>query len=78
MTDANDAAVLLARKKRTRSGHRASTIHLVNRATIAMETENTDELSLIKQMLVEKVETLKLLDGEMAELVPDQELEEEI
>ena len=45
-----------------------------------MEAENVDadQLSLIKQMLVEKVETLKVLDGEMAELVPDEELEEEI
>ena len=29
-------------------------------------------------MLIEKVETLKVLDGEMAELVPEEELEEEI
>lgn len=32
---------------------------------------------LIKQMLVE-METLKVLDGELAEIVPDDELEEEI
>ena len=80
MTDATAAAALLARKKKTRSGHRASTTRLVNQAATAMGAEDvdTDELSLIKQMLVEKMETLKVLDGELAELVPDEELEEEI
>ena len=77
MTDETAAAALLARKK-TRSGHRASTTRFVNQAATAMEAEDvdTDQLSLIRQMLVEKVETLKVLDGEMSELVPDEELEE--
>ena len=39
---------------------------------------DTDQLSLIKQMLVEKVETLRVLDGEMADIVPEDELEAEI
>ena len=30
------------------------------------------------QMLAEKMETLKVLDGELADLVPDGELKEEI
>ena len=42
------------------------------------ESVDADQLSLVKQMLVEKTETLKVLDDEMAELVPDEELEEEI
>ena len=80
MTDATAAATLLARKKKTRSGHRASITRLVNQAATAMEAEDidTDQLLLTRQMLVEKVETLKVLDGEMAELVPEEELEEEI
>jgi len=80
MTDATAAATLLARKKKTRSGHRASTTRLVNQAATAIEAEDidTDQLLLTRQMLVEKVETLKVLDGEMAELVPEEELEEEI
>ena len=79
MTYTTAAAALLARKKETRSGHRASTARLVNQAEIAIGAEDvdTDQLSLIEQMLVEKMETLKVLDGESAELVPD-ELEEEI
>ena len=80
MTDTPDPAALLARKKRTCSGHRASTTRLVDRATTTMEARevDTEQLSLIKQMLIEKAETLKVLDSEMAELVPDEELEEEI
>ena len=80
MTDATAAAALLARKKRTRSGHRASTTRLVNQAMNATAAEDfdTDQLSLIRQMLVEKMETLKVINGEMAELVPDDELEEGI
>ena len=67
MTDTTAAAAMLARKK-TRSGHRASTTRLVNQAATAMGAEDvdTDQLSLIKQMLFEKVENLKVLDGELA------------
>ena len=43
-----------------------------------MGADDTEELSLVKQMLVEKIETLKELDAKMADLVPDDELEEEI
>lgn len=79
MTDA-EAAALLSRKKRTRSGHRGSTTRLLNQATTAMGADDldTEQLALIKQMLAEKIETLKSLDGQMAELVPEEELEEEI
>ena len=41
------------------------------------EDIDTEQLSLIKQMLVEKIGTLKGLDSEMAELVPGVELEDE-
>ena len=79
MTD-KAAAALLTRKKRTRSGHRASTSRFVNQATTALEESDvdTDQLSLTNRMLVEKIETLKALDSEFADLVPDDELEEEI
>ena len=67
------AAALLARKKRTLSGHRASTSRFVNQATTALgEDVDTDQLSLINRMLVE---TLRVLDSELADLVPDDELE---
>ena len=59
MADEAVAAALLARKRKTRAGHRASATHLVNQATTVMGEEevDTDQLSLIKQMLIEKVKT---------------------
>ena len=71
---------LLARKKRSRAGHRASATRLLDQATTALGADplDTDQLSLLKRMLDEKRETLKELDSEMADLVPDDELENEI
>ena len=53
---------------------------LVNQATTIMggKEVDTDQLSFIKQMFIEKVETERILDGEMADIVPDDELEAEI
>ena len=80
MTDTAAAAARLKRKKNARGGHRASTTRLVNEATTALEADHIDmdQLALSKQMLSQKVETLKALDSEMLELVPDEELEDEI
>ena len=78
MTDPLDPAVVLARKRKARSGHRGYTTRLLNQATTAIGADDSEELSLVKQMLVEKIETLKELDAKMADLVPDDELEEEI
>ena len=80
MADEATAAALLARKRKVRAGHRASITRFINQATTAMGADevDTDQLSLIKQMLVEKVETLRVLDGEMADIVPENELEAEI
>ncbi len=39
---------------------------------------DVDRLSHIKRMLDEKVGILKVLDGELVEIVPEDELEEEI
>ena len=71
---------LLARKKRCCAGHRASATRLLDQATTALGADplDTDQLFLLKRMLNEKRETLKELDSEMADLVPDEELENEI
>ena len=76
----DEAAAILARKKRSRSGHKASTIRLLNLATTALREEviDTDELALLNQRIADKAEILKALDNELANLVPDEELEEEI
>ena len=75
-----EAATLLARKKKIRSGHKSSTTRLMTRATTALEAEvvDVDELSFLQQRITEKRELLKTLDSELAELVPDEGLEEEI
>ena len=71
---------ILARKKRSRSGHKASTTRLLNLATTALREEvvDTDELALLNQRITDKAEILKALDNELVNLVPDEELEEEI
>ena len=70
----------LNRKKRSRVGHRASATRLINQATPLMEAAevDTDQLQLTKQLLLEKVKLLKTLDEEIAELVPEDQLEDEI
>ena len=74
------ARATLNRKKRSRTGHRASATRLINQAaaTLGAEDVDLDELRLTKQLLLEKTKTLKSLDEEIAELVLDDELEEEI
>ena len=71
---------LLARKRRARSGHRGTVTRLVNSVSAAVREDvvDVDQLSLNKRMLTEKMDALNGLDTELADLVPDEELEEEI
>ena len=71
---------LLARKQRVCSGHRSTITRLVNSVSAAVREDvvDVDQLLLNKQMLEEKLDVLKMLDNELADLVPDKELEEEI
>ena len=57
MSEDTDAATRLARKKRSRTGHRGSTTRLINQArdVLAAEEPDMDRLSLIKQLLTEKL-----------------------
>ena len=74
------AGALLTRKRRARSGHRGTATRLVKslHSWRRMCSTCIDQLSLSKQMLLEKIETLKVLNEKMAGLVPDEELEDEI
>ena len=76
----DDAAAILARKNRSRGGHKASTTRLLNLATTALREEviDTDELALLNQSITNKALILKALDNELVNLVPDKELQEEI
>ncbi len=73
MTDAE----VSTRKKRIRAGHKASATRTLGQLAVALgETPpNPDRLSLLKQTLEQKLETLKGLD---TELTPKETLDDEI
>ena len=73
-------AEALPRKRRIRTGHRASATRILGQAatTLAEMPLDPDRLSLLRLTLDEKLETLKSLDVEIIELIPEEALEEEI
>ena len=70
----------VARKKRIRGGHKALATRMLSQIDALLEQESPDlsKLSQLKLSLHEKLETLKLLDGEMLDLVEEEELTSEI
>ena len=70
----------LAKKKRIRAGHRASTTRALTKVNDALAAETADEakLSQLKLTLEEKLGTLKLLDSEIVELTEEDSLTTEI
>ncbi len=70
----------VSKKKRIRAGHRASATRTVRQVEelITGGAPDTSRLSLMRLALKEKLETLKALDSEVAELVDDDALAEEI
>ena len=71
----------LAKKKRIRAGHRASatrTLTKLNDALAAETAPDEAKLSQLKLTLEEKLGTLKLLDGEIVELIDEDALATEI
>lgn len=68
------------KKKRIRAGHRSSTTRLLSEVDTAIGASplEDDKLSQLKLCLDEKLQTLKQLDAEIVELVPEEELEAEI
>ena len=76
MTDAEAAT----RKKRARAGHRGTVTRLCNEtiAEVHKDPIDTDQLLINKRLLNEKLEVLRVLDGELADMLPEDDLEEEI
>jgi len=74
------SAEVLAKKKRIRAGHRASATRMITQTEtlLSEETPNVVKLSQSKLSLQEKLETIKVLDGEMLELMEDEDLAEEV
>ena len=70
----------LAKKKRIRAGHRASTTRTLTKVNDVLAADAADEarLSQLKLTLEEKLGTLKLLDSEIVELTEEDALTTEI
>ena len=70
----------VAQKKRIRGGHKASAMRILSQIDVLLKQESPDlsKLSQLKLSIHEKLETLKLLDGEMLDLVEEEELTSEI
>ena len=70
----------LGKKKRIRAGHRASATRTLTKVADALAAETAEEakLSQLKLTLEEKLGTLKLLDGEIVELIEEEALATEI
>ena len=74
---------ILSRKKRVRGGHRGSTKRTITELYEAIESTDEGEaiitkLRQCKLALEEKLETVKQIDDQILELVPDEELDSEI
>ena len=70
----------ITRKKRIRAGHRASATRTMGQvdAAVGASPVDPDILTLLKLTLTEKLETLKKFDSEIIELIPEDDLEDEI
>ena len=70
----------LAKKKRIRAGHRASATRTLTKVNEALTADTSDESKLLqlKFTLEEKLDTLKLLDGEIIDLIEEDALATEI
>lgn len=74
----------LAKKKRIRAGHKASATSMMNRVDVLVAEVTPDsppdvaKLSQLKLSLQEKLDTLRLLDGDILGLTEEDDLEGEI
>ena len=70
----------VTRKRRIRAGHKVSATRMLTQinALLADESPDLSKLSQLKLSLQEKLETIKLLDGEMLGLVDEGDLTLEI
>ena len=71
----------LTRKKRVRAGHKASATRMMTSANDLITAEggpDVAKLSRVGMSLKEKLKDIKTLDGEVLELVKDEDLEAEI
>ena len=67
-------AEALAKKKRIQVGHKASATKMMGKidSILGAGSPDTSTLSLMKLTLQEKLETIKVLDSEIVELIDDE------
>ena len=70
----------LARKKKVRAGHKGSVTRMLNQidAILADGTPDVSKLPQLKQSLQEKLESIKLIDGEILDLIKEEKVATEI
>ena len=68
----------LARKKRVRAGHKSSATERVGEMLASGESLDLAKLNQLRMSLKEKLEEVKVLDGEILSLVKDDEVDDEI
>lgn len=70
----------LARKRRLRAGHRASTTRILGRVEPATTADllNPSEVNQLKRSLEEKLQCLSGLDQDILDLTPEESIEDEI
>ncbi len=68
---------VLQRKKRVRGGHRSSATRTLGQVANSLEESPVDakRLTVLKLSLEEKLKTLKELNADIIELVPEDDLE---
>ena len=73
-------AAELTKKRKIRAGHRGSATRILSQvdAALADGTVSVDKLAQLKLCLTEKLDTLKLLDGEIIGLTEEKDLADEI
>ena len=67
-----------ARKKRVRAAHRGSATRLTAQLEHILDSGDTRQMKQLRQSLTDKLQVLTKLDGELVELVQDDQLEEEV
>ena len=70
----------LAKKKRVRAGHKASATRMIGRAEDLLKTAGSDTVKLtqLKRSLQEKLDVLKMLNGEILNFVKNGAVADEI
>ena len=74
-TEQEEVAV---RKRRVRAAHRGSVTRLTSQLEHVLDSGDARQMKQLKQSLTDKLHVLSKLDDKLIDLVPDEQLEEEV